>query len=60
MLSMGVHQGCRDGSGEACIVGHAESLTEPRTKLAAMFSILHYWWRNHRVTRTSSPGFAAT
>lgn len=37
---MVVQQRRRDGSGEAYIAWYVESLTEPRTQLAAMFSIL--------------------
>lgn len=37
---MVVQKGRSDGSGEAYIAWYVESLTEPRTQLAAMFSIL--------------------
>ena len=40
MLNMVVQKGRSDGSGEAYIAWCVESLTEPRTQLAAMFSIL--------------------
>ena len=56
---MVVQQGRKDESGEAYIVRYVESLTEPRTQLRPG-SASCYWWRNQRVTRTSSPTFAAT